>query len=125
MPSHICYCECDGEGGGGGGSGTPPQIYALLTTGADTPTAAEFLADGVSSTTDEITVPAYTTNMYLHFWSIHSALTTIQQTHSIFNGRVGFADTPVGLAIDGASGYVYSSKALRFPVGERTWGLEA
>ena len=127
MPSHTGV----GQGGSGGG-GTPPtpptpvttRLYALLTDGPDIPTAAEFLAGGLTSTSNTITVLAYAGMKFLHFWSMHSSLTTIQQVHSAFNGRLGFHDTPVGLSIDQVAGYVYSSRALRFPVGERTWRLE-
>lgn len=110
-------------GGGGGGGGTNTR-YALLTSGSATPTAAEFQA-GFTSETNEITVDGYATPMYLHFADIHAQLATIQQTTSQFNGRMGFAATPVALMIGGSQHYVYSSIAARNPVGQRTWRLVA
>ena len=96
--------------------------YALLTATSTIPTAAEFLA-GFTSDTEEITVDAYLTAMYLHFADIHDQLTTIQQTTSQFNGRAGFGANPTALAINSVDHYVYSSIAARNPVGARTWRL--
>ena len=111
-----------------GSGGTPAVLthtrYALLTATSATPSAADFLASSITSTTSEITVPAYATAMYLHFADIHSQLTTIQQTNSQFNGRLGFQATPVARTIDGTQHYVYSSVAARNAAGERTWRLE-
>lgn len=107
----------------GGGPVTVHTRYALLTAGAGTPSAADFLASTITSTTEEITVPAYATPMYLHFADEHSQLTTIQQTSSAFNGRAGFQANPTPLSISGAQYYVYSSVAARNPVGQRTWRL--
>ena len=117
-----------GGGGGGDGGGTPDPgtyaRYALLTATSTVPTAAEFLAGGITSQSSRITVPAYTSMMYLHFWDRNSSLSVIQQVASDFNGRLGFLPDPTELTVDGNAGYVYSSRAARFPVGERTWRLE-
>ena len=108
--------------------GTDPDLthtrYGLLTATAAIPTEFQFIASSITSTDTELTVPAYATAMYLHFADIHSALTTIQQTNSQFNGRLGFSSSPTALTISGVAHYVYSSVAARSPVGERTWRLE-
>ena len=106
----------------GGNVGTHTR-YALLTASASTPSAGDFLT-GFTSQTDEITVDAYTTAMFLHFADFHDQLGTIQQTASQFNGRMGFSANPTALMISSQQYYVYSSVAARNPVGQRTWRLQ-
>ena len=99
-------------------------IYATLSDSSAIPSAAAFLA-GFESDTDEITVDAYDDEMWLHFAHWSSQLSEIQQTASEFSGRVGFSADPSGIVLNGLQYWVYSSVAIRFAVGQRTWRLEA
>ena len=105
----------------GSNVGTHSRYWAL-TPDSSIPSAAAFMANGAYQA--DVTVDAYSSAMYLHFWDEHSQLTTIMQTSSQFNGRNGFGATPSQLTVDGNPGYVYTSIMARNPAGQRTWRLE-